>query len=159
MTSRRQAREEALQLLYAKEIAENRLQDILEAPPIIRDDDAPLDPFTLLLTGKTDESSAETDQYIESHAKNWSFSRIAIIDRLILRLAITEFIHFPDIPPKVTIDEAVELAKKYSTGKSGRFVNGMLDSILNDLKKKKIILKEHGIETDKRNQKNRRQKK
>jgi N utilization substance protein B len=57
------------------------------------------------------------------------------LDKLILRLALCEFLHFPDIPPKVTIDEAIEIAKKYSTEKSGRFVNGILDAVLIDLRK------------------------
>ena len=158
MTSRRQAREEALQLLYAAELTGDPIRDLLELPPIIHENDDPLDPFTHLLAGKTTESAAEADPLIESHAKNWSFSRIALLDRLILRLAIAEFLHFPDIPPKVSIDEAVELAKKFSTGKSGRFVNGMLDSILNDLLKNKKLLKNAGTSSEPKSPKKNRTK-
>jgi N utilization substance protein B len=75
------------------------------------------------------------DAMIRRKAVNWEFNRIAILDKLILRLALCEFLRFPDIPPKVTIDEAIEIAKKYSTEKSGSFVNGILDAVLIDLRK------------------------
>jgi N utilization substance protein B len=71
---------------------------------------------------------------IKRKAVNWEFSRIAVMDKLILRMALCEFLCFEDIPPKVSIDEAIEIAKKYSTEKSGRFVNGILDAVLNDLR-------------------------
>jgi N utilization substance protein B len=75
------------------------------------------------------------DMMIRRKAVNWEFNRIAIMDKLILRMALCEFLYFPDIPPKVTIDEAIEVAKKFSTEKSGRFVNGILDAVLIDLRK------------------------
>lgn len=142
MITRRQAREESLQILFAHEINKNSLDDILNDPSIIHEDEQPFSEFTIELVKSVEKSSNECDKLTEARAKNWSFDRIAIIDRLIFRLAITEFLHFPDIPPKVTIDEAVELAKKYSTGNSGRFVNGILDNILMDLKKQRRIYKE-----------------
>jgi len=145
MISRRQAREEALQILYAHEITGDPVEDIVEVPAIIHPDSTPFGQFTVQLAEKSIESSAESNALIESHARNWSFDRIAILDRLIFHLAIAEFLHFPDIPLKVTIDEAVELAKKFSTSKSSRFVNGMLDSILNDLIKNRKILKHNGM--------------
>ncbi len=71
------------------------------------------------------------DIIIKDYSKNWDFDRIALTDKCILRLAITEFFYFDTIPSNVTIDEAVELTKKFSTDKSGGFVNGILDSIKN----------------------------
>ncbi len=68
-------------------------------------------------------------------SKNWDFERIAIIDRLIIRMAICEFLFFDDIPPKVSISEAIEIAKKFSTDDSSAFVNGILDAILHMISK------------------------
>ncbi|MFC1728798.1 transcription antitermination factor NusB [candidate division KSB1 bacterium] len=145
MISRRQAREEALQILYASEITGDSIGEVLKEPTAIHEDGAPFSLFTVKLTEDSVKTVEESDSLIESYAHNWSLNRIALIDRLIFRLAITEFLYFPDIPPKVTIDEAVELAKKFSTERSGRFINGMLDSILTHLTDKRRILKNNGI--------------
>lgn len=75
------------------------------------------------------EHQAESDEIIRSFTKNWELHRIAAVDRTILRLAIYEMKHRDDIPPVVSINEAVDLAKKYSTEQSGRFVNGILDKV------------------------------
>jgi N utilization substance protein B len=94
----------------------------------------------------TTDETKEYDDIIASHIKNWEVSRLATLDKLILRMAITEFIHFEQIPTKVTINEAIELAKSYSTRKSGTFVNGILDAILNDLSEKgRIVKKGRGL--------------
>lgn len=81
------------------------------------------------------------DEDIVKHLKNWDFNRLAIIDRVILRLAIIELEHFEDVPPEVTINEAIELAKKFSTDKSDKFINGLLDAIFRRLKKESRITK------------------
>ena len=73
------------------------------------------------------------DEIIEKHADNWEIHRIAVIDRSLLRMATTELLKFEEIPPKVSVDEAIEIAKKYSTPRSGTFVNGVIDAILLDL--------------------------
>ena len=72
---------------------------------------------------------ASIDPLIEEHAKHWRLERMAVIDRLILRLAVFEFLHRPDTPRTVAIDEAIELARTYSEQDAGRFVNGVLDGI------------------------------
>jgi len=138
--------------MYAQEITGNPVEEVLNDPAIIHGTDAPFGQFTRSLAETACKTADECDTIIESHARNWSISRIAILDRLILRLAITEFLHFTDIPPKVTIDEAIELGKKFSTGKSGRFINGMLDSILTDLLKERRILKVEGGRRDKKSE-------
>jgi len=73
------------------------------------------------------------DEKIKSHAKNWEFHRIAAVDRNIMRLAIYEMLNRDDIPPVVSINEAVDIAKKFSTQDSGKFVNGILDKIRHEI--------------------------
>jgi N utilization substance protein B len=70
------------------------------------------------------------DATIEQHARGWTLARMASVDRNVLRLAVYEILYLPDIPYSVTVDEAVELAKKYSTAESGRFVNGVLGNLV-----------------------------
>lgn len=76
----------------------------------------------------------EADALIEAHARNWELGRIAAIDRMTLRMAITELLAFEEIPPKVSINEAIEVAKSYSTDQSGTFLNGILDAVLKTLR-------------------------
>ena len=75
----------------------------------------------------------EADAVIQKHAKNWDLHRIAAVDRNILRLAIFEMLHRDDIPPVVSINEAVDIAKKFSTQDSGKFVNGILDKVRGEI--------------------------
>ena len=81
------------------------------------------------------------DQAIRQHAQNWDFNRMAVVDRNILRLAIYEMIHREDIPPIVSINEAVDIAKKFSTQDSGKFVNGLLDKIKGEILRPARIVK------------------
>ena len=90
--------------------------------------------FTEELFRKTIRHQSETKNMIDEKAENWELERIATIDLIILEMALTEFMYFPNIPAKVTINEYVELAKNYSTEKSRVFVNGILDKTLKELK-------------------------
>lgn len=90
--------------------------------------------FAKALFIKVLNHTEEVDVIIRRHTLNWELGRIALIDRLLMRIAIAEFLYFPDIPPKVTINECIEVAKEYSTAQSGKFVNGILDAILAELK-------------------------
>jgi transcription antitermination protein NusB len=81
------------------------------------------------------------DEKIKGHAKNWEFHRIAAVDRNIMRLALYEMLHREDIPPVVSINEAVDIAKKFSTQDSGKFVNGILDKIRHELPRPARIVK------------------
>ena len=81
------------------------------------------------------------DEHIKKHAKNWDFHRIAAVDRNIMRLAIYEMLFREDIPPIVSINEAVDIAKKFSTQDSGKFVNGILDKIKGELMRPARIVK------------------
>ena len=81
--------------------------------------------------GKNQE---KIDVLIESNIDNWEIERIALLDKLVLRMGVTELLCFPDIPTKVTINEAIDIAKMFGTNNSGKFVNGVLDAIHNKLK-------------------------
>jgi transcription antitermination protein NusB len=83
----------------------------------------------------------EADAVITKHAKNWELHRIAAVDRNILRLAIYEMLHRDDIPPVVSINEAVDIAKKFSTQDSGKFVNGILDKVKGELMRPARVVK------------------
>jgi N utilization substance protein B len=134
MSSRRRARELALRAAYALEMSGNPLHTIIEDSILSRGESARVSEFATALVKAIFEHRGELDRMIRARATNWDFERIAVLDRLILRLAVCEFLFFEDIPPKVTIDEAIEIAKKYSTEKSGTFINGILDGILADLR-------------------------
>jgi len=95
------------------------------------------------------ESKDEFDTLIKKKLENWDLNRVAIIDKVILRMAVAEIVHFDDIPPEVSINEAIELAKKYSTAGSGKFINGLLDAIYKIYKtKKRSNSKKEGISAD-----------
>ncbi len=83
----------------------------------------------------------EADALIKKHARNWELHRIAAVDRNILRLAIYEMLHRDDIPPVVSINEAVDIAKKFSTQDSGKFVNGILDKVKGELLRPARVVK------------------
>jgi N utilization substance protein B len=94
------------------------------------------------------ENTKECEDIIINSADNWVYERIAFIDKTIMSIAICEFLYFPEIPPKVTINEAIDLAKKFSTEKSGTFINGVLDNIFIKFKKEGRITKEgKGLKT------------
>ena len=89
--------------------------------------------YSYRLIKSTINKSEEIDELIIKKLKNWDLKRIALIDKLILRLALTEMLFFDDIPHKVSIVEGVEIAKIYGNNESSKFINGVLDSIYNDL--------------------------
>ena len=140
-TTRREAREAALRALYALELSGNPLGQVIAETIGEPEGQDPIIRFAVEIIEKTYRSRAELDTYIRKRSMNWDFDRIAIIDKIVLRMAICEFLHFWDVPPKVSIDEAIELAKQYSTEKSGSFINGILDAILDELNKSRELIK------------------
>ena len=136
MSSRREARERTLQALYAYELGGGDAKHVLETVinTRLKDDREAID-FATSLFIRTLDFSQEADETLVEYTKNWELSRIALIDRLLLRMAMCEMLSFKDIPPKVTINEAIEVAKRYSTAKSGQFINGILDAVLLDYQK------------------------
>ncbi len=97
--------------------------------------------FLLTLYRRTIENLHDYEELIQKKADNWEFDRIALIDRILILLGITEIIHFPSIPIKVSLNEYIDLAKEYSTDKSNVFINGLLDKIVADLTKSGKISK------------------
>jgi len=138
---RRIVREKVLQALYAYEISKEPIAEV--AKNILSDLRKHKNDFEfareLLLA--TVQHQKELDGYIKSKTTNWQFERIAVIDMLLLRMGICEFLYFPDIPPKVTINEIIEIAKVFSTEKSGQFLNGILDAVLGELRKNGLLKK------------------
>jgi len=133
-SNRRILREKALQVLYAYELNGEGLTILTEG--VLSDLSSPTDiDFAKQLINKTVANSKIFDEKIQEKVANWEMDRIALIDRILLRIGITELLNFPDIPPKVTINEIIEIAKDYSTSNSNKFINGILDAILSDLKK------------------------
>ena len=133
MGTRRQGRELALRALFQIDVAESGPEEAFEAAvsPGGEGKDARAFAHQLIegVLGRRDE----IDAAIEGHAIGWTIGRMAGVDRNLLRMAMYEIHHLPDIPPSVSVDEAVELAKKYSTAESGRFINGILGSALREL--------------------------
>lgn len=131
MRERRLAREVALQAIYAQELSGDSIKfvgtNIIDNSEELSEE---LKPFARELFEKTTLYKKDLDHYIKTKSENWEFERIAVIDRLIIRMAICEFLYFDDIPPKVSISEAIEIAKKFSTDDSSAFVNGILDAVL-----------------------------
>lgn len=169
--TRRLAREKVMQILTACTISETSPDDIfqhvfyrifnvddnvaskseklltpdeiteLEAdlPIIWNDDDVD---YATRLIKLTIENNEEYEALIQSFTENWEIDRIAFIDKILMKMALSELLRFPDIPIKVSVNEAIELSKKYSTFKSSVFINGILDPILAKFKKEGRIKKE-----------------
>ncbi|MGD9754209.1 MAG: transcription antitermination factor NusB [Acidimicrobiia bacterium] len=120
---RRAARERALSLLYEAETKDAPIDEVLAALPL-----AP-DPFTVAVVRGVAGGRPELDELIVRFARDWRLERMPVLDRTVLRMATFELLHRPDVPTAAVISEAVELAKRFSTDNSGRFVNGVLSSI------------------------------
>ncbi len=151
MISRREARETAVLILYAQQASGLPLSEVLDRVRILQrklaldlevgdalpanelDRDSVYAVFLRNLVLKTIRDTEVIDEIIAQRAHKWDLERIARLDRIILRIGIAEMLHFPDIPEKVSINEAIEIAKKYSTENSGKFVNGILDSVKTDM--------------------------
>ena len=166
MGKRREARERAVQFLFQHDLSPpedlDRALDefwLTQRAAAIAEDKAPatwgvqteLPPPTAeeaacrlfsepLIRGTLQHRDA-IDEHIKKHVKNWDFNRIAAVDRNIMRLAIYEMLHREDIPPVVSINEAVDIAKKFSTNDSGKFVNGVLDKVKAELMRPARIVK------------------
>jgi len=134
MRKRTQSREIALIVLYQRDVTRNPIQRTVaqyfeEAAAGEEILSAEVKEFANRLIMGVDKELAAVDEVIVKYATNWQLKRMAIIDRNILRIGVYELLYAADIPPKVTINEAIELAKKYGDLESGKFVNGILDKI------------------------------
>lgn len=134
MGSRRQAREAAVQILYFRDLNPHEtLDNSLHAFWEGQSYDGETQAFAEDLARGALEKRAAIDEQIQKVTENWDLDRIAAVDRNILRLAIYEMMYRADVPPVVSINEAIEIAKKFSTRESGKFVNGILDRIRKEL--------------------------
>ena len=129
MRLRTKAREVALHILYQVEIAKKTVDELF--PNYIEHNPqcAEVCEFAKTLSSGVEKNSVYIDSLIKKYVKNWEISRMAVIDRNILRLATFELLFVDDVPPKVSINEAIELAKRFGDVDSPRFVNGILDKI------------------------------
>jgi len=126
---RRLARELALKVLYRYEEGAadlpGAIQSVLEAKKYQKNDKD----FSRLLVERTIENLGMIDKEIVQVLKNWGFDRVSLVDKIILRMGACELIYFSEIPSQISINEAIEIGKKYGGNDSGRFINGILDAI------------------------------
>ena len=131
MRKRTKAREYALKVLYQIEMTKDSyieaLKSFWEREP---EGDESIKDFASQLVKGVAENIKEIDATITKYTTNWQIDRMAVIDRNILRMATFEILHLDDIPPKVSVNEAVDMAKKYGDKDSGKFVNGILDKVI-----------------------------
>lgn len=131
---RRTIREKVLQVLYAHNVSKEPITFVIDTILVdLQDHKADFD-FAKQLIYKVIQHEEELDNVIKAKVANWEFNRIAVIDKFLLRMGICELMYLHEIPPKVTINEAIEIAKNYSTEKSSKFINGVLDSVYDQLK-------------------------
>jgi len=132
LKERRKARYLALRILYQWDITGERLEDVIRSVDEELQEKGGLNPFTEELLSVIQRERLRIDAEIEKYADRWSLQRMPVIDRNLLRIGLAEILYMEDIPPSVTVNECVELAKRYSTEDSGKFVNGLLGRIIRD---------------------------
>jgi len=134
MGPRRKAREYALQMLFQWDITRDTIDQVAATFFQNQEQDAPavLD-FALQLVTGTVEHVEEIDRLIQRHAEHWRLDRMATVDRNLLRLATQEFLYDKETPKTVVINEAIEIARRFSSQESPQFINGILDSIKKEL--------------------------
>jgi len=137
MGNRRRSRELAMQVLFQMEINKDDSMEAVELFCKHFKVSRKLRPFLLKLVQGVKQYQAEIDGLIDGFSDKWKISRMCGVDRNLLRLAVYELLYCDDIPAKVTINEAIEIAKRFGTENSGAFINGILDSIRISLKEEK----------------------
>ena len=130
MGARRKARELALQMLFQLDMSGNTPDAIISTFEELQKSKANTREFAIRVFRGTVDNMEKIDEMIQAQADNWRLSRMAVVDRNIIRASVYEFLHEGDTPKLVIIDEAIEIAKKFGTQKSSQFINGILDGIL-----------------------------
>ena len=133
MGPRRKAREYALQMLFQWDITRDAVDQIAANFFVNYDEPPPVVEFASLLVSRTVEHVEEIDALIQHHAEHWRLDRMAVVDRNLLRLATQEFIYDKETPKSVVINEAIEIARRFSSQESPQFINGILDSSKKEL--------------------------
>ncbi|MFZ0389937.1 MAG: transcription antitermination factor NusB [Calditrichia bacterium] len=132
MLSRRQARRFALQVLFSNEFLH---EDVLSvARRVALTVEFEMNDFCRDLITRTSDNKDELDKLILANLKDKDIERVALLDKVLIRLATCELLFFPDIPAEVTINEALELSKEFISNRSSRFINGIIDAIYKELK-------------------------
>jgi N utilization substance protein B len=129
MTQRRLARESALEVLYRLDLVGDEPLDTIEEICARKNPSEQAENYLRRLIQTVENNRTEIDAALKQHLKRWRLERLTYLDRAILRIGCAELLYFDDIPPKVAINEAVEMAKKFGDDQAGKFVNGVLDSI------------------------------
>ena len=132
MLSRRLARRIGLQILFTNDFLREDIESV--SYRVAESLGEELCDFTMDLVTQTSKNEEELNNLIIKHLRNWDYKRVAVLDRVLIRMALCEMMFFKDIPVEVTINEALEISKDFSNLKSRRFVNGILDSIYKELK-------------------------
>jgi len=130
---RHQARKRAVDLLFeaeARGITPAQAAEAREALAQVQTDVSALNPYTVTVAQGVTQHAEHIDDLISTHLQGWTLDRLPAVDRAILRVAVWELLHADDVPEPVAVDEAVELAKKLSTGESPGFVNGVLGQVM-----------------------------
>ncbi|MAE76527.1 MAG: transcription antitermination factor NusB [Planctomycetes bacterium] len=146
MRRRTKAREVALQFLYQLDLRGDEVANNVDEFLASSSNDREVLDFALRLIAGTRKLQPTIDVTLAKVARNWDLRRMATIDRNALRMAIFELLHCDDIPPKVSINEAIDLGKKFSTANSGAFINGILDRVKNEFVKPEKL--KRSFETD-----------
>ena len=137
MSARTKARKRALDMLYSADMRQVPVEQVLavEAERAVSEPERNASWLYAreIVDGIVDHRE-EIDELITTHSRGWTLERMPVVDRTVLRMAIYELLHRPDVPTAAAISEAVELAKRYSTDDSGRFVNGMLSAIAEEVR-------------------------
>jgi len=130
MGARRKARELAVQMLYQYDLSGNAPDMIIETFEDLQKSKPNTREFATKIFRGTVDHISDIDTMIQAQAENWRLSRMAVVDRNIIRMSVYEFLHETGTPKLVVIDEAIEIAKRYGNDKSSQFINGILDGIL-----------------------------
>ena len=136
MGTRRKARELAMQALFYMDIQNNASVEMLAHFCENFQPSEKSQLFFLKLVNGVLETKGELDALIDRFSKNWDISRMSCVDRNVMRIAVFELLYCADIPPKVSINEAIDVGKKFGTEESGAFINGIMDSIRGELENK-----------------------
>ncbi len=133
-SNRRIVREKCLQILYAYQLRGEGLTKLIQTSLIEVRNQNDKD-FGERLVNLVAGNQNELNERIKERVSNWELDRIAVLDKILIKMSMAEILFFEDIPPKVSINEAIDVAKEFSTANSGKFINGILDSFLSDLRK------------------------
>lgn len=131
---RREVRIKVMQTLYAHEMSQDPIKKV-KADQLSEIKEEENIEFANTLIDLVIKNEKLLDSYILDKVVNWELERMAFVDKIVLRMGVAELLYFPDIPPKVSINEAIDISKEYCTRNSGKFVNGILDAVLDELKR------------------------